>query len=82
VDNELLLVADKWPTDITISTWFFKDTTTLSANAAQGQGLSSSTPSVGVNVQIQPSTELLEDMDGTFIVHDSTVVGAEGCIMP
>jgi hypothetical protein len=80
-DNELLLVADKWPTDITISTWFFKETTTLSANAAQGQGLSSSMPSVGFNVQIQPSTEL-EDMDGTFIVHDNTVVVAEGCIMP
>jgi DNA integrity scanning protein DisA with diadenylate cyclase activity len=38
-------------------------------------------PSVGFNVQIQPSTEL-EDMDGTFIVHDNTVVVAEGCIMP
>jgi hypothetical protein len=51
-DNELLLVADKWPTDIIISTWFFKET---SATAAQGQGSGSSMPVTGFNAQI-PTT--------------------------
>lgn len=81
-DNELLLVADKWPTDITISTWFFKETTHLSADAAQGQGHGSTMSAIGVNTQRQPSTYVSEDMDGTFTVHDSTVVVAEGSIMP
>ncbi len=79
-DNESLLVADKWPTDITISTWFFKETSHLSADAAQGQG--STRSAIGVNTQKQPSTNVSEDMDGTFIVHDSTVVVARGSLLP
>jgi hypothetical protein len=78
-DNELLLVADKWPTDITISTWFFKET---SATAAQGQSSGSSMPVTGINAPKQLSTNVSEDMDETFIVHGSIGVVAEGSIMP
>ena len=39
VDNERLLVANKWPADIVVSKWFFKKTTdTNTSKAAATQG--------------------------------------------